>query len=186
MLRTRASRAPQDEAGAHQSSNFPNSKFFPGALSNSARVYSCCGAREHRRGRAVLDHLALVHHGDAVADLRGDAQVVGDEQHREIEALADLVEQLEHLRLHRDVERRDRLVGDQHLRLHRERARDADALALAAGELVRVARRARRVEADQAHQLARALAAPRSRGMPKFIGPSMIAAPTVRRGLSER
>ena len=43
------------------------------------------------------------------------------------------------LRLDRDVERRDRLVGDDELRLQDERARDADALALAARELVRVA-----------------------------------------------
>jgi hypothetical protein len=52
---------------------------------------------------------------------------------------ADLVEQLQHLLLHRDVERRDRLVGDQQLGLQRQRAGDADALALAAGELVRIA-----------------------------------------------
>ena len=43
-----------------------------------------------------------------------------------------------------------------------------------------------RVEPDQAHQLARALDRVASRLMPKFTGPSMIAAPTVRRGLSER
>ena len=48
------------------------------------------------------------------------------------------IEQVDHLRLHRDVERRDRLVADDQLRPQRERARDAEALALAAGELVRV------------------------------------------------
>ena len=45
---------------------------------------------------------------------------------------ADVGEQVEHLRLDRDVERRDRLVEDEHLRLGRQRARDRDALALAA------------------------------------------------------
>ena len=69
---------------------------------------------------------------------------------------ADLVEQREHLRLHRDVERGHRLVGDQELGLHRQRARDADALALAAGELVRIAIERVGVEPHELHQLARA------------------------------
>ena len=49
----------------------------------------------------------------------------------------------QHLRLHRHVERRDRLVGDQHIGFQRERARDADALPLSAREFVRVAVRRR-------------------------------------------
>ena len=48
------------------------------------------------------------------------------------------VEQVEDLRLHRDVERGGRLVGEQQLRAARERDRDHHALAHAAGELVRV------------------------------------------------
>jgi hypothetical protein len=39
---------------------------------------------------------------------------------------------LSHLRLHADVERRHRLVGDEQLGLERDRAGDADALALPA------------------------------------------------------
>ena len=52
--------------------------------------------------------------------------------------------EVEDLRLNRDVERRDGLVGDDELRIERERTREADPLALAAGELVRIeARRLR-------------------------------------------
>ena len=49
--------------------------------------------------------------------------------------------------------------------IQRERARDADALSLAAAELVRIAREVRRLEADQLEQLrdARAPLAPASR-----------------------
>src|ERR1041384_1083570 len=47
----------------------------------------------------------------------------------EAERAAPVGEQVQHLRLHRDVERRDRLVADQQLGAERERARDADALA---------------------------------------------------------
>jgi hypothetical protein len=48
-------------------------------------------------------------------------------------------QQVDDLRLDGHVERADRLVADDQLRLEHQRARDADALALAAGELVRVA-----------------------------------------------
>ena len=64
-----------------------------------------------------------------------------------------VAQQVQHLRLDRDVERRDRLVGDQQLRFQRERARDADALALPAGELVRVAVVVLGVQPDRLHQL---------------------------------
>src|SRR5437868_4616931 len=94
---------------------------------------------KHVGCRALLDDDALLHHREAVADLGCDAQVVGDEEHREIELLSDLVQQLEHLGLHRDVERRHRLIADQQHGLHRQCARDANALALPAGELVRIA-----------------------------------------------
>ena len=57
------------------------------------------------------------------------------------------------LRLHRDVERRDRLVGDDERRIQRERAGQADALALSAAELVRIPRELRPVEPDQLEQL---------------------------------
>ena len=111
--------------------------------------------RENIGRAALLDDDAVLHDGDLLAHVRGDAQVVRDEQHRQVEGGAQLVQQVEHLLLHRHVERRHRLVGDDQLRLHGERAGDADALALAAGELVRIAVRGLGVEADQPQQLAR-------------------------------
>jgi hypothetical protein len=57
------------------------------------------------------------------------------------------------LRLDRHVERADRLVEDHEVGLDRERARDREALALAARELVRIAVRSRGVEADHREQL---------------------------------
>ena len=51
---------------------------------------------------------------------------------------AKLVQQRQHLRLGGDVQRRGRLVGDDDLGIVGERHGDADALALAAGELVRI------------------------------------------------
>ena len=62
------------------------------------------------------------------------------------------MQEVEDLRAHRDVERRDRLVADDQRRVGRERPRDRDALALAARELQRaplaeVGARARRARA---------------------------------------
>ena len=52
---------------------------------------------------------------------------------------AQAVDEVEDLRLHGDVERGRRLVGDEQLRIAGERHGDHHALALAAGELVRIA-----------------------------------------------
>ena len=57
---------------------------------------------------------------------------------RHAELALQLREQLQDLRLDRDVERGRRLVGDEQLRLAGERHRDHHALAHAARELVRV------------------------------------------------
>ena len=50
--------------------------------------------------------------------------------------------------LHRDVERRGHLVAHEQRRRDRDGTRDRDALALAAGELIRVAVDHRRAEGD--------------------------------------
>ena len=83
-----------------------------------------------------------------------------------------------------DVERRDRLVEHDQLRLEREGPGDADTLALAAGELVReapgvVGRRARRGRATPRRE---------PRDLPGTLwicNGSAIAVPTVRRGSSD-
>ncbi len=66
------------------------------------------------------------------------------------ELAPQLQEQVDDLRLDRHVERGDRLVADQHVGLHGQRARDGDALALPAGELVRIALGEIGVEPDRA------------------------------------
>ena len=73
-----------------------------------------------------------------------------------------VAQEIEDLRLDRDVQRCRRLVGDQQLRLARERHRDHRALAHAARELVRIVLqpRSRARDADLLEQLdARASAA---------------------------
>ena len=88
-----------------------------------------------------------------MGDLADDGEVVGDEQVGDAEVALQLDEQLEDLGLHGDVERRDRLVADDELGLDRQRAGDGDALALAAGQLGRLALQRRRRQGDAVEQL---------------------------------
>ena len=94
--------------------------------------------RKSERGVGRLDDLSGVHHRDAVGATGHHAEVVGDEQDRHAAIAPQLLEQLEDLGLHRDVERGGRLVGDQQLGVRGERDRDHDALAEAAAQLVRI------------------------------------------------
>jgi hypothetical protein len=96
---------------------------------------------------------AEVHDQHAVGDVADDVEVVRDEDVGEAEVALEVLEQVQDLRLHGDVERRDRLVADDQLRVDGERARDADALALAAGELVREAVVVLGIEPDDLEQL---------------------------------
>ena len=77
-------------------------------------------------------------------DRPDDAEVVRDEQVGQAGLGLDVGEQLEHLRLHGHVEGAGRLVADEQLGLGREGPGDADALALTAGELRRLAVQGRR------------------------------------------
>ncbi|EMD28667.1 hypothetical protein C791_0291 [Amycolatopsis azurea DSM 43854] len=93
---------------------------------------------EHRLHAVLLYHPAVVHHHDAVGDVGHHAHVVGDQQDRRAEPVAQIPQQLEDLGLHGDVERRGRFVGDQQFRLVRDRHRNHDPLQLTAGQLVRI------------------------------------------------
>ena len=104
-------------------------------------------------GGGDLDHAAEIHDRHAVADVLDDRQVVSDEEIGQSEFLLQVLEQIDDLGLDRDVERGYGLVADDQLRLDRERARYADALALAARELVRVAAHVIGLQADRLEQL---------------------------------
>ena len=123
------------------------------------------GVRVRRAGvdlvlLAQLGHPAEVHDADPVRDVPHDRQVVGDEDVGQAELVLQLLHQVDDLRLHRHVERRDRLVADEHLGVEGDAAGDADALPLAAGELVGVAVDVLGVEPDEVEQLLDPLAAP--------------------------
>ena len=143
-----------------------------GSASSSPSVYGCCGCANSSSGRRLLDGAAGVHDQDPVGDVGDDAEVVGDEQDRGAEPLAEVAQQVEDPRLDRHVERGGRLVGDQQLRVAGDRHRDHHALAHAAGELVRVL-----VEPPRRRRDADQLAAARSPGRapPRRRQPEVVA-----------
>ena len=103
--------------------------------------------------RRQLHDLAEVHHRDPIGDVPDDGEVVRDEEVREVELALQCLEQIDDLRLDRDVERRHRLVADDEVRIEGQGARKPDSLALTAGELVWIARRGVGGEADDLEQL---------------------------------
>jgi hypothetical protein len=117
---------------------------------------------EHRVDRAPLDDAPGVHDADLVGQRGHDRQVVGDPDHRRAGQAAQLLRLVQNLPLDGDVERRGRLVGDDQVGLVQEGDGDGDALAHAAGKLVRIGLEALvgTGDADQGEGLPR----PRPRG----------------------
>ena len=106
-----------------------------------------------------LHDVAQVHDRDTAGDVFDDGEVVRDEQVRKAQLALQVFKHVDDLRLDGHVQRGNRLVADDELGVRGERAGDADALALTAGELVRVAGRLFAGDADRGQQLANALVA---------------------------
>src|SRR6266545_2744737 len=106
-----------------------------------------------------LDELTGIHHGDLVTHLRDDAQVVRHEDEGHAGLPLDVLEEVEILRLDRDVEVRRGLVGDDEARPAGEGDRPDDALAHAAAHLMGIFAHSplRRGDADGAEEVLHAL-----------------------------
>ena len=85
---------------------------------------------------AMFDQLACVHHSDTITVLRDDSHVVGDQQHGLLQARVDLLDPVQDLVLHNNVEAGRRLVGNYHVRIQHHCHGDHCPLTHAAGELV--------------------------------------------------
>jgi hypothetical protein len=88
-----------------------------------------------------------------IADVVDDAQVMSDEQISQAKAFLEFQEQIEDLRLYRNVQRRDGLVGHDESRIESQSTRDADALPLPAAEPVRKAAHVLRPQAHKSQEL---------------------------------
>src|SRR5438093_1752457 len=123
------------------------------------------GLLEDLLRRADLLDAPVVHDDDAVSDLEGLLLVMRDEHTGHVQLVVEPPEPLAELLAHPGVERSERLVEEEHLRLGGERACERDALALAAGKLRRP-RALVPLELDQSQQLPHALADARPRHLP--------------------
>jgi hypothetical protein len=94
---------------------------------------------EQGRGLGELDDAAEIHDGDTGGDVLDDRKIVADEHVGELELAAQVHEQVEDLRLNRDVEGGGWLVADHDLGPHHKGAGDGNALALAARQFARIA-----------------------------------------------
>ncbi len=97
------------------------------------------GLVEHLVRRADLLDAALVHHHHAVGQFQGLVLVVGHEDAGQVDLVVQAAEPLPQLLPHLGVERAERLVQQQHLRLDGQRPGQRHALPLPAGKLVRIA-----------------------------------------------
>jgi hypothetical protein len=77
-----------------------------------------------------------VHDRDAVGDVFDHREVVGDKQVRHAEFVLEVFQQIEDLRLDRDVEGAHRFVGDYQIRLRCDSPGDTDSLPLAPGKFM--------------------------------------------------
>src|SRR6185312_8771417 len=89
----------------------------------------------HLVGPAVGDLAAVVEHHDAVAQVHDHAHVVLDERDRGAELVVDVEDEARHILLLLDIHAGHRLVEQQQLGLHGERAAELDALLQAVRKL---------------------------------------------------
>ena len=97
---------------------------------------------------AGFDDAAVLHDGDAMAEVADQRHGVRDEEIGEAVALLEIAEQVDDLCADGDIEGADGFVEDEELGAEGDGAGDVDALALAAGELVGIAAEGVGIEAD--------------------------------------
>ena len=133
-----ASRRGRDEAGrgAGDPLQLTGDIVDPGHGGQQSGGVGVAGTAVHVGHRTLLGEPSGVHDHDPVGGAGHHAEVVGDQENRPVEVVADLGEGLQHLRLHGHVQRRGGLVGDQHGRVERHGHGDHHPLAHAAGEFV--------------------------------------------------
>ena len=110
---------------------------------------------EHLVRVALFHQVTQIHHAHAVGNVPNDAHVVRHKQVRQPALALQLLQQVDNLRLNRHIQRRHRLVAHDNLRIKNQRARQADALPLTTGELVRITVEMLRPQADLRHDVQR-------------------------------
>ena len=93
---------------------------------------------EERLNRGLFHHLTAIQHDDLAAEAGDHAKVMGDQDRRHAEIALQVAQKVHDLGLHGDIKRGGRLIGNQQVGLAQKAHRDHDALAHAAGKLMRI------------------------------------------------
>ena len=109
-------------------------------------------AKQHR-AVGDFDDAPGAHYGDPVGDIVDDRKIMRDEKVSKSQFLLQIHQQIEDLRLDRNVERRSWFVADNKARPQCKSPGDADALALTPGKAVRIALNVPQVEPDERDEL---------------------------------
>ena len=96
------------------------------------------GVGQHGSRRPALDGTPRIHDDHVVANLCRQAQVVGDENDGGAVLALHVGDQPDDRRVHGDIERGCRLIGNDQMRIAGKCHRDEHALAHAAGQLMRI------------------------------------------------
>ena len=118
-------------------------------VADKARHKLAGGAGVDLLRRAALDDGSLVHQEDPIRQGQRLLLIVGHEDGGELEALLDRADLLAQAAADAGIQRRERLIQQEDPWLHHQRPGQRHPLALAAGELGRIAA----LEAGQLHQL---------------------------------
>mmetsp|Transcript_22890 Transcript_22890/g.38351 ORF Transcript_22890/g.38351 Transcript_22890/m.38351 type:complete len:434 (+) Transcript_22890:3121-4422(+) len=121
-------------------------------IGDGNRLHQCLGigmlrVLEHAGARAQFDDPTQIHHTHMVADAFDHGHIVADKEERQTHLGLQFHHQVQHLRLHRHIQRRHSFVRDDQLGVQRQSASDGHPLALPTGQFVR----------EAAHEAARQL-----------------------------
>ncbi len=124
-----------------------------GVASTRLRVYGCCGCSVICRVSPTSTSFPAIHHRNTSGEIAHHRHGMRDKEIRQAKLALQVRQQIDNLRAHADVERRNRFIGHDEFRTQCQRPRDPDALPLPAAEFMREARQDRRIESDRAQQL---------------------------------
>ena len=115
-----------------------------GVASTRLRVYGMLRLLRDLPRIAHLNQPSAIHHRNTRGEIAHHRHGVRDKEIGQAKLALQLRQQVDDLRSHADVERRNRLIRDDELRTQRQRPRDPDALPLSSAEFVRKAGQDRR------------------------------------------
>ncbi len=105
----------------------------------------------------VLDYLAGVHYGAAIADFGYQRKVMGYHYHRQTQCFLQIIQELQYLRLDDDVQASSGLIGYDNAWVKSQRHSYHGALFHSATKFMRIIRSSRRVYSNEREQLSNSL-----------------------------